>query len=109
MRALTVEPCKAQSAKLEDVTEPGSEPGAVTLEMLCVGVCGTDAEIISGRYGRAPPGRSRLILGHESVGRVISGSDDLEAGALVVPIVRRPGPVPCASCAVGEWDMCRNG
>jgi len=33
----------------------------------------------------------------------------LEAGDLVVGIVRRPDPVPCPSCAVGEWDMCRNG
>ena len=23
-------------------------------------------------------------------------------------IVRRPDPVPCACCAKGEWDMCRN-
>ena len=27
----------------------------------------------------------------------------------MVGIVRRPDPVPCANCAVGEWDMCRNG
>jgi glucose 1-dehydrogenase len=33
----------------------------------------------------------------------------LQAGDLVVGIVRRPDPVPCPSCAVGEWDMCRNG
>jgi hypothetical protein len=26
-----------------------------------------------------------------------------------VGIVRRPDPVPCPNCAVGEWDMCRNG
>ncbi len=30
-------------------------------------------------------------------------------GDLVVGIVRRPDPVPCPACAVGEWDMCRNG
>ena len=30
-------------------------------------------------------------------------------GDLVVGIVRRPDPVPCPNCAVGEWDMCRNG
>ena len=30
-------------------------------------------------------------------------------GDLVVGIVRRPDPVPCCACAVGEWDMCRNG
>jgi threonine dehydrogenase-like Zn-dependent dehydrogenase len=23
--------------------------------------------------------------------------------------VRHPDPVPCPSCALGEWDMCRNG
>ncbi|MGH8915382.1 MAG: theronine dehydrogenase, partial [Acidimicrobiia bacterium] len=28
---------------------------------------------------------------------------------LVAPIVRRPDPVPCPNCAIGEWDMCRNG
>ena len=27
----------------------------------------------------------------------------------MVGIVRRPDPVPCSNCAVGEWDMCRNG
>jgi threonine dehydrogenase-like Zn-dependent dehydrogenase len=27
----------------------------------------------------------------------------------VVGIVRRPDPQPCPACAVGEWDMCRNG
>jgi len=26
-----------------------------------------------------------------------------------VGIVRRPDPVPCPACALGEWDMCRNG
>ena len=30
-------------------------------------------------------------------------------GDLVVGVVRRPDPVPCATCAAGEWDMCRNG
>jgi hypothetical protein len=33
----------------------------------------------------------------------------LNKGDLVVGIVRRPDPVPCPNCAVGEWDMCRNG
>jgi threonine dehydrogenase-like Zn-dependent dehydrogenase len=51
------------------------------------------------------------VLGHESLGRVIDPgpSGGLRKGDLVVGIVRRPDPVPCPSCAVGEWDMCRNG
>lgn len=31
------------------------------------------------------------------------------SGDLVVSIVRRPDPLPCPACAIGEWDMCRNG
>jgi hypothetical protein len=51
------------------------------------------------------------VLGHESLGRVIDpgAAGALEKGDLVVGIVRRPDPVPCPNCAVGEWDMCRNG
>lgn len=37
---------------------------------LAVGVCGTDKEIVRGEYGWAPSGRERLVLGHESLGRV---------------------------------------
>lgn len=74
-------------------------------------MCGTDLEIINGDYGWAPPGEDRLAIGHESLGEVLEAPDGsgLEAGDLVVAIVRRPDPVPCPNCAVGEWDMCRNG
>ena len=76
-----------------------------------MGVCGTDAEILAGAYGDAPPGSDRLVLGHESLGRVLEAPDGggLSPGDLVVGIVRRPDPVPCPCCARGEWDMCRNG
>ena len=51
------------------------------------------------------------MLGHESLGRVVDPgqSSALKKDDLVVGIVRRPDPVPCPNCAVGEWDMCRNG
>ena len=110
MKAVTVVPGKAGSARLSDVPEPGAELGSVVVEALAVGICGTDAEIASGAYGWAPPGEERLILGHESLGRVIDpGPTGLAVGEHVVGIVRRPDPVPCANCAVGEWDMCSNG
>ena len=85
--------------------------GSVLVEAVAVGVCGTDVEIAEGKYGWAPPGASRLVLGHESLGRVLDPgpSGGLKKGDLVVGIVRRPDPVPCPNCAVGEWDMCRNG
>jgi glucose 1-dehydrogenase len=111
MKALTVIPRQAGSAALSDVDEPPLSDGAVLVETLAVGICGTDLEILAGAYGWAPPGRERLVLGHESLGRVLdapSGSG-FAVGDLVVGIVRRPDPVPCASCAVLEWDYCRNG
>jgi threonine dehydrogenase-like Zn-dependent dehydrogenase len=110
MRAVTVEPRKPGTTRLEDVPEPDPADGAVLVEAIAVGVCGTDVEIAEGKYGWAPPGRTRLVLGHESLGRVVDpGGSAFREGELVVGIVRRPDPVPCPNCAVGEWDMCRNG
>ena len=103
-------PGSAGSARLDDVPEPDGELGSVLVEAVAVGVCGTDVEIAGGLYGWPPPGRERLILGHESLGRVVDpGRSGFAAGELVVGIVRRPDPVPCPNCAVGEWDMCSNG
>jgi glucose 1-dehydrogenase len=111
MRALTVAPGIANSAQLDDVPDPPETDGAVLVRTLALGVCGTDREIVSGEYGWAPPGQKRLVIGHESLGRVekAPAGCGFQSGDLVVGIVRRPDPVPCPACAVGEWDMCRNG
>ncbi len=81
------------------------------VETLAIWVCGTDREILGSQYGDAPPRKERLVLGHESLGRVLEAPDGVgvEPGDLVVGVVRRPDPVPCSNCAVGAWDMCRNG
>src|SRR5215211_7180125 len=106
MRAITVRPGQAGSDRLDDVDEPAAGEGDLLVQTLAVGVCGTDLEISRGEYGWAPPGRDRLVLGHESLGRVLEApaGGDLAAGDLVVGIVRRPDPEPCVSCAAGEWD-----
>jgi glucose 1-dehydrogenase len=111
MKAITVEPHKTASARLEDIPEPELQCGSVVVEAIAVGVCGTDVEIVEGKYGWAPRSKARLVLGHESLGRVVDPGprSSLRKGDLVVGIVRRPDPVPCPNCAVGEWDMCRNG
>jgi threonine dehydrogenase-like Zn-dependent dehydrogenase len=111
VRALTVEPGVAGSARIDDLAEPTAAAGDLLVETQLVGMCGTDAEIVAGHYGESRPGERRLVLGHEAVGRVVTtptGTGFAE-GDLVVPIVRRPDPVPCPSCAAGEWDMCQNG
>ncbi|HEX3088940.1 MAG TPA: glucose 1-dehydrogenase [Ilumatobacteraceae bacterium] len=110
MQAVTVVPGTSGSARFDEVSEPGTEAGSVVVEALAVGICGTDAEIANGEYGWAPPGEERLILGHESLGRVVDpGATGLSVGDHVVGIVRRPDSLPCPSCAVGEFDMCSNG
>jgi glucose 1-dehydrogenase len=111
MKAITVEPRKPGTARLEEVPEPDLNEGSVLVEAIAVGVCGTDVEIVEGKYGWAPEGETRLVLGHESLGRVLDPGPkgSLKKGDLVAGIVRRPDPVPCPNCAVGEWDMCRNG
>ncbi len=111
MRALTVLPGVAGSAAVTEVDEPPAADGPVVVDTLAVGVCGTDLEICQGRYGTAPADSERLVIGHESIGRVLEAPTGagLAPGDLVVGIVRRPDPVPCAHCAIGEWDMCRNG
>jgi threonine dehydrogenase-like Zn-dependent dehydrogenase len=111
MRAITVSPGVANSARLTDVSEPPLSDGAILVRTLALGVCGTDREILTGAYGAAPSGQYDLVLGHESLGEVISAppASDFSPGDLVVGIVRRPDPVPCPACAAGEWDMCRNG
>jgi threonine dehydrogenase-like Zn-dependent dehydrogenase len=111
MRAITVIPGEPGSAELADLPEPEPGPGDLVVEAVLLGVCGTDREIVAGVHGEAPEGRERLVLGHELLGRVREAPEGagVDPGELVAGIVRRPDPVPCACCARGEWDMCRNG
>jgi threonine dehydrogenase-like Zn-dependent dehydrogenase len=111
MKAITVEPKKQGSVRYEDIPEPDAREGSILVEAIAVAVCGTDVEIAEGKYGWPPPGKTRLVLGHEALGRVIDPgtSSSFKKGDLVSGMVRRPDPVPCPNCAVGESDMCRNG
>jgi threonine dehydrogenase-like Zn-dependent dehydrogenase len=110
-RAITVQPGHARSARLDRIASPAESEGALVVAIEAIGICGTDREILAGKYGTAPHGRERLIIGHESLGHVIeapSGSG-FANGDRVAGIVRRPDPVPCPHCAIGEWDLCSNG
>ncbi|MGI8577856.1 MAG: glucose 1-dehydrogenase [Nocardioidaceae bacterium] len=102
---------QTDSLSVTDVPEPRPRAGELLVDGLAVGVCGTDREIAAGDYGWAPPGSDRLVIGHESFGRVREAPEgsDFAPGDLVVGVVRRPDPRPCGACARGEFDMCRNG
>jgi threonine dehydrogenase-like Zn-dependent dehydrogenase len=111
VRALTVAPGRAATTAVEERPDPTPSPAQLLVEALAMGVCGTDREIAAGEYGWAPPGADRLVMGHESLGRVLQAPEGsgFGVGDLVAGVVRRPDPVPCGACAVGEFDMCRNG
>ena len=98
MKAVAVFPGKAGSAHLADLPRPriSDVPGGrgVRVEVLRVGVDGTDREINDGEYGEAPAGSPYLVLGHESLGRVVEvgpNVTELQPGDLAVAMVRRPG------------------
>jgi threonine dehydrogenase-like Zn-dependent dehydrogenase len=108
---MAVVPGAPDTAGIIDIPEPPASDGEVLVRGLSVGICGTDAEIIYDGYGVVPDGEDSLVLGHESLGEVVEAPAEspVRPGDLVVGIVRRPDPEPCACCAAGEWDMCRNG
>ena len=98
MKAVAVFPGKAGSAHLAELPRPeiSSIPGGhgVRVEVLRVGVDGTDREINDADYGEAPAGSPFLVLGHESLGRVVEvgpAVTELRPGDLAVAMVRRPG------------------
>ncbi|MEU8222063.1 glucose 1-dehydrogenase [Kribbella sp. NPDC048915] len=111
MRAMTITPGQAGSATVDEVPEPPAADGSILVEGLLTGICGTDLEMVSGVFGSGRYGSERLVLGHESLGRVLEAPEGtgFAAGDLVAGVVRRPDPVPCPACARGEWDFCRNG
>ena len=104
-------PGQAGSGRLEQVPDLVPGPGEALVAVREVGVCGTDLEILDGLYGSAPDGDDHLIIGHESFGRVVQApvGSAVPVGTLVACQVRRPDPVPCTACAVGQQDMCTNG
>jgi glucose 1-dehydrogenase len=104
MRALAMIPRRAGSGAVREVPDPVPSEDEVIVDVVRVGLDGTDADIARGDYGEAPAGSELLVVGHESFGRVARGNKELAAGTPVVASVRRPDA--CPNCANGESDMC---
>src|SRR5258708_3884202 len=114
MRAVVTRP-GAGRAWVAEIPEPTfANTDDVVVEVLRVGVCGTDRHVMARAWGDGcglPPDTDYLVLGHEAVGRVINVGthvQHLKAGDIVVPTVRR-GCGECAACAVGQADLCFTG
>jgi D-arabinose 1-dehydrogenase-like Zn-dependent alcohol dehydrogenase len=56
MKAITVVPKTENSLAYGDVPDPDVATGSILVEAVAVGICGTDVEIATGKYGWAPPG-----------------------------------------------------
>lgn len=102
-----------KQVRLIDQPEPALvQPTDVKINILNVGVCGTDREIWEFKYGAPPPGADYLITGHESFGQVVqvgAAVKTVKVGDYVVPTVRRGCPENCLSCANGRPDFCFTG
>ncbi len=110
MKAVAVYPGKPNSIHLAELPKPSLSDipngrGAL-VQILRVGVDGTDKEINSAEYGAAPPGYDFLVTGHECFGQVVEVGDqvwELKPGDYVVPTVRRPGG--SFYDRIGQYDM----
>ena len=110
MKAVAVTPGKPNSIHLAELPEPNvaeiPDGRGVLVEVLRVGVDGTDKEINDAEYGAAPEGYDVLVTGHESFGRVLEVGPnvrDLKAGDYVAATVRRPGS--SIYDQIGTYDM----
>lgn len=113
MRTLTVNPGTRQVQVTETPPPRLTGEHQVRILVLEVGICGTDREICSFRYGEPPAGDEYLIPGHESLGEVVEVGPAVTAcrpGDLVVSLVRRPCSSPaCPACRAGWQDFCVTG
>jgi glucose 1-dehydrogenase len=111
VRAATVTPGRPDDLRVSDWPEPVALEGELLVQGLLVGLCHTDLEIINGRIDSLPSGQDRMVLFHESFGRVLEAppGSGFTPGDLVAGVVRRPDPLPCAPCAAGRSDFCLNG
>jgi threonine dehydrogenase-like Zn-dependent dehydrogenase len=113
MKAVAVFPARKE-LRVIDHPEPKIEsPTQAKLRMLDIGVCGTDKEIARFDYGTPPQGSDYLVIGHESLGRVVEvgpQASSVKVGDLVVTMVRRPcGHAECVACNAGRQDFCFTG
>ena len=110
MKAIAVLPGQPNSLHLADLPKPSVHDiphgRGVLVQVLRVGLDGTDKEINAAEYGQAPPGDEFLVIGHECFGRVVEvgmNVSELVPGDYVVPTVRRPGL--SLYDQIGQYDM----
>jgi glucose 1-dehydrogenase len=110
VQALLVDPPKP-GVHMGQVPDPAAGLDDVKVRVIECGVCGTDRDIVAGKYGTPPEGRKDLVLGHENFGKVVqvgSAVQGLRVGDEVVATVRR-GCGICRYCRTNRSDFCETG
>lgn len=111
MNTITILP-GTPSARLIERPEPSiTAADEVKVQVIRVGICGTDREEVAGGRAQAPDGQRELIIGHEMFGKVVAVGDAvarIQQGDYAVLAVRR-GCGACLPCAMHRSDMCQTG
>lgn len=112
MKALAITPQLEKSLRVVERPEPAiTSPSEIKLQVLQVGICGTDREEAAGMRADAPTGCNELVIGHEMFGRVMEIGSSVRAvtpGDYAAFTVRR-GCGHCRPCLAARSDMCETG
>ena len=92
-----------KSVALRDVDSPTPGPDETLVRVSHSGICGTDLKIYQG----AIPVKLPRIMGHESIGEVVSGSGLTAGSQVIVDPVTYCGA--CYQCRKGQTQLCPNG
>ena len=101
MKAMMLTAPKAVSPEDVDMPEPG--PDETLIRVTKTGICGTDLKIFQGGIPVDYP----RIMGHESVGEVISGGNLAPGTPVIVDPAYYCGS--CYNCRDGQTHLCPNG
>ncbi len=111
MRAIGVRKGKREPEIFEMEAPKIKKKDDILLEMIGVGVCLTDKDILENSLVDSPPNDDKLILGHEALARVVEiGSEvkSVKKGDYVVMIPRHSCGI-CKPCKTGRSDFCETG
>jgi len=111
VNALAIYPGKGSIHAIERPEPDLKESDQVKIQVLQVGICGTDREEVAGGRAQPPDGLKELVIGHEMLGRVAEVGEAVSRvspGDLAIFTVRR-GCGRCLPCRMNRPDMCLTG
>ncbi|HXU24076.1 MAG TPA: glucose 1-dehydrogenase [Tepidiformaceae bacterium] len=111
MKAIALEPGTTNLTMIDRPAPEIVNGDDVLLDVVQVGICGTDREEAAGGRADAPPGQHQLVIGHEMLGRIAAIGTDvqgLDVGGLALFTVRRECG-HCPECNANRADMCLSG